>query len=92
MVRRPEARDEIKSFPARDATMVFMALISNHQHQQLGVAVRDSIPGDSRAVVSGEHEYHLNELGSPRRETYPPMTISFSIKREYKKGGGTYAA
>jgi hypothetical protein len=32
MVRRPEARDEIKSLPAREATIVFMALCHHHQH------------------------------------------------------------
>jgi len=70
MVNRPEQRDEIKSFPAREVTMVFIALtkirlvsFSQYNHDEVR-----NVPGYSRSVIGSEHKHHLNELGRPERQ------------------------
>jgi len=66
MVRRPEQREEIRSLPAREVTMVFMALALDQISKQPTGTTSARVPRDSRTMISRKHEHHLDKLGSSR--------------------------
>lgn len=66
IVSKPDANEEIRSLPARVATMVFMALRENLA-REIANRKKPNVPGHCRTVISSQHEHHLNELGCPWR-------------------------
>ena len=67
IVRRPEQSEETRSFPAREVTMVFIAL--NGSVRPMIAVYPANLPRDGGTMVGGQHEHHLDEFGSPFRKT-----------------------